>query len=394
MRFGLGKVPFESGGARKALAFASGASWLLIVAAPLVAEAAPPNGNGKPPSGAHSSSQFTLRREEAGGPNAQTARQRMRAGDCAGAMPAFDEAIRVTIEPTLRRDRGLCHEKLDEPYPAIDDYRAYLMARPDAPDADQIRDRLARLEAQVGVGGPSNEKHDDDDKSLQAWGDTNISLNETSSSDESSSKKKKKKKDEQAEVLGPKAGEKERSYDYYRKQEDAAESASTAALREGEGFILGAYLMMPRYFFNENGPSDLAYAVGLSLRYSTGPTVTLIGDVGYGGIGDVGTNGALGGPMVFLGAEARLPFTKFASDQIVLGGGLDYERLVVSGSKVGGNLWGLRLRGGYRHVFGPQFALEALVDGGYGTFVFDDGPDGSSQGTGMLGGYFGALVGF
>lgn len=390
MRFGLGKVPFESGGARKALACAS---WLLIVAAPLVAEAAPPNGNGKPPTGARSSSQFTLRREEAGGPNAQLARQRMRAGDCAGAIAAFDEAIRVTIEPTLRRDRGLCHEKLDEPYPAIDDYRAYLMARPDAPDADQIRDRLGRLEAQVGVGGPSNEKHDEDDKSLQAWGDTNISLNE-SSSGESTSSKKKKKKNEQAEVLGPKAGEQEHSYDYYRKQEDAAEAAASAALREGEGFILGAYLMMPRYFFNKNGASDLAYAVGLSLRYATGPTVTLIADLGYGGIGDVGTNGALGGPTVFLGAEARLPFTKYASDQIVLGGGLDYERLVVSGSKLGSNLWGIRLRGGYRHVFGPQFALEALVDGGYGTLVIDDGPEGSSQGMGMLGGYFGALVGF
>ena len=61
------------------------------------------------------------------------ARARARAGDCAGALPAFDAAIRVTIEPTLRRDRGLCHEKLGDPFPAIEDYRAYLVARADAP---------------------------------------------------------------------------------------------------------------------------------------------------------------------------------------------------------------------------------------------------------------------
>ncbi|AKV03298.1 hypothetical protein AKJ09_09961 [Labilithrix luteola] len=358
------------------------------MAAPLVAEAAPPNGNAKPPTGARSSTQFTLRREEAGGPNARTARQRMRAGDCAGAIPAFDEAIRVTIEPTLRRDRGLCHEKLDEPYPAIDDYRAYLMARPDAPDADQIRDRLGRLEEQVGVGGRSKTKHEDEEpSSVQASGEASFSMNGSSASPSASAGSK---KTEQSEVLGPRAGEQEKSYDYYRKQEDAEESAANSSLRYGDGFILGAYLMMPRYFFNKNGASDLAYGVGLSLRYSTGPTVTLIADVGYGGIGDVGSDGALGGPTVFLGAEARLPFTKYASDQIVLGGGGDFERLVVSRSKVGGNLWGLRLRGGYRHVFGPQFAIEAMVDGGYGSFVLQDG----SQGMGSLGGYFGVLVGF
>src|SRR5690349_21297769 len=65
------------------------------------------------PSGpAHSSSQFTLRRQEAGGAEAQAARGRARAGDCAGALAAFDLALRTSIDPTLRRDRGLCHENL------------------------------------------------------------------------------------------------------------------------------------------------------------------------------------------------------------------------------------------------------------------------------------------
>src|SRR4051812_39053512 len=67
---------------------------------------------------ARSSTQFTLNRQESGGADAQIARSRARAGDCAGALGAFDAALRNGIEPTLNRDRGLCHEKLNHPYPA------------------------------------------------------------------------------------------------------------------------------------------------------------------------------------------------------------------------------------------------------------------------------------
>src|SRR5687767_5687650 len=119
----------------------------LLVPELAAAQAAKPAPHGP----ARSSSQFTLRREDAGGADASVARSRARAGDCQGALAGFDAAINHTIEPTLRRDRGLCHEKLGHPFPAIDDYRAYLTARPDAPDSDQIRQRLAALEEQQGV---------------------------------------------------------------------------------------------------------------------------------------------------------------------------------------------------------------------------------------------------
>ncbi len=56
-----------------------------------------------------------------------------------GATDAFDVALRTSIEPELRRDRGMCHEKLGHPFPAIDDYRAYLVGRPNAPDSDAIQ---------------------------------------------------------------------------------------------------------------------------------------------------------------------------------------------------------------------------------------------------------------
>src|SRR5947209_7898992 len=61
------------------------------------------------------------------------AHRRAKAGDCAAALDAYDVALRTSIDPALRRDRGLCHEQLGHPYPAIDDYRAYLTARPNAP---------------------------------------------------------------------------------------------------------------------------------------------------------------------------------------------------------------------------------------------------------------------
>src|SRR5580704_16264109 len=73
-------------------------------------------------------------------------RTRMRGGDCAGAIDAFDTVLRTAVDPTVNRDRGLCHEKLGHPYPAIDDYRVYLTARPEALDAEGIRQRLVQLE--------------------------------------------------------------------------------------------------------------------------------------------------------------------------------------------------------------------------------------------------------
>src|SRR5262245_426538 len=112
----------------------------------------------------------------------QAARARAKAGDCAGALDGFDQAVSQTIEPTLRRDRGLCHEQLGHPYPAIDDYRYYLTERPNAPDADAIRGRLQRLEQQVGiVSQEAQDKEKEKDKesktSARASGSVSLTLN-------------------------------------------------------------------------------------------------------------------------------------------------------------------------------------------------------------------------
>ena len=256
-------------------------------------------------------------RDEAGGADAQIARGRARAGDCAGALAGFDAAISKTIEPTLRRDRGLCHEKLGHPFPAIDDYRAYLTARPDAPDADQIRQRLAALEEQAGVGGPSSQsvKDSGDDGggsgsasanagSGKAEASASVSLGGGGSSSSSSSSKESKARRDAAEEDGS-GGSK--GFDYYAAQEKKADDADNSALRYGEGFIFGAFLHFPRYFFGDGASSDAGYGVGATLRYALGGALTLTSEFGFAGVGTGGANSSATGPLLAAGVELKNP---------------------------------------------------------------------------------------
>jgi len=324
------------------------------------------HGNAAQPGSARSSSQFTLRRDEAGGPDAQIARSRARAGDCAAALASFDAAINVTVDPTLRRDRGLCHEKLNHPFPAIDDYRAYLTARPEAPDAEQIRQRLAALEEQQGVGGPSSEsvKGSDDDKGSGGSASASASMSVGSggaSASASSSSSGKRTKHPWSEGESESGG---KSYDYYAAQEKKAEDAETSPLRYGEGVILGAFLHFPRYFVGEGQTSDAGFGAGIALRYAMGGALTLISEIGYAGIGTQGANTSFGGPLLMAGAELKLPLNKYAADQIVLRGGFGYERYTLSGTRSVTNTFLGRFGAGYRHIFGTSLGLEILADGG------------------------------
>ncbi len=109
---------------------------------------------------------LNLHKELAAGGAAYAAdgRKRMAAGDCEGALTSFDAALRTASDdPTLYRDRGLCHEKLGHPYPAIDDYREYLTDAPSAPDAEGIRTRLTQLEDETSGRAPSSSANDDTD---------------------------------------------------------------------------------------------------------------------------------------------------------------------------------------------------------------------------------------
>lgn len=325
-----------------------------------------------------SSSQFTLRREEAGGADASVARSRARAGDCAGALAGFDAAINHTIDPGLRRDRGLCHEKLNHPFPAIDDYRAYLTARPDAPDSDQIRQRLAALEEQQGVGGPSSQsvknKDDGGAGSATAGGQANagegnaeasgsVSIGGSGSSSSSKGPKSSRAKDDEE---GSSSG---KGFDYYAAQEKKADDADHSPLRYGEGFIIGAFLHFPRYFVGDGTTGDAGYGVGGTLRYALGGALTLTSEFGFAGVGTGGANSSASGPLLAAGAELKIPITRYASDQILLKGGLGYERYTVSGTRIASNVLLGRFAVGFRHVFGPSLALDLLFDGGPAYFI-------------------------
>jgi hypothetical protein len=356
-----------------------------------LAFAAPPGGGGAASGPSKSSSQFTLRREEAGGGDASVARTRARAGDCAGALPAFDAAINVTIEPTLRRDRGLCHEKLGNPFPAIDDYRAYLSARPDAPDADQIRERLIRLNEQVGVAAQSAASFQERDESLHAGGSFSQGTQggKASGSAGSSSSRAGARHDDA--VLGAKAGEPERGYDYYAAREQIADAADSSPLRFGTGWIVGPFMMVPRYFVGSGVQSSLAFAVGATFRYAWTSSLTFISEVGFAGIGESGQPSSSGGPLVFAGFEVRLPLDTWATNNIILGVGPGFEHYTIAGTKASANVLAGRGRIGYRHVFGATIGLEITADGGPAYFKADGG---DGQVVGVVGGALALVIGF
>src|ERR1700678_1339679 len=131
---------------RKALSAGLSATAVLLAAVLASAQDAP-----KPK---YKSQPLNLHRGGSGPQAGELARARMKSGDCAGALDAFDAALAQSHEATLYRDRGLCHDKLAQPCPAIDDYRAYLTSAPDATDADDVRDRLAKLEDETSGRPP------------------------------------------------------------------------------------------------------------------------------------------------------------------------------------------------------------------------------------------------
>jgi hypothetical protein len=314
---------------------------------------------------------IVIKREQLGVSAAgDAARARMRKGDCAGALEAFDQAIARTIEPTLRRDRGLCHERLGNPYPAIDDFRAYLAAQPDAADADDIRMRLERLEEQVGVGGPSGKN--DDKPSFKA------SVAVSSSGDGKGGRYDSARLDEMEEDM---------------------------PIRRGRGLVLTPFVGV-RHWFAFDGVSASAWSetAGVRLNYWLGPVSSLFAELGYERFNTTSQDGAtIAGLSSQLGYEARLPVKKDDFDNFwMLGFGLGYESLWVtqtgsapSLSSAGTASFGAVLgrgRFGYRHNLSPRTGIEVSLDGAVGNF-FVTGGSGSGKTVEMIGLNLGLVFG-
>src|SRR5579883_2795264 len=288
---------------------------------------------------------WALQREQLGASAAaDSARARARRGDCAGALASFDAAIRLSMDPTLRRDRGLCHEKLANPFPAIDDFRAYLEAMPDAPDADDIRDRLGRLEAQVGVGGPAptpssaqGVKGDDD-----PWKKGGVSVTA--------------------------GGARKGGYDSERLDEED----DSSSLRRGSGYILAPLVGIRTWFYPSGRVSDstVSELLGLRLGYSFNETSSIILEGAYERFNNETIDPfSVSGLSTFLGYEARLPYTKSSIDRYwLIGLGLGYEHLNITSNAIvvasASTLGGITGRGrfGTRWNLGANAGLELTLD--------------------------------
>lgn len=362
-------------------------SWLLSLGATVVISGVPATAAAQPPSGARGGVQGPLAvHRDPAAEAIYLGRTRMAKGDCPGALEAFDAAMRTSIDSTVRRDRGLCHEQLGHPFPAIDDFRAYLAAFPDASDSEDIRARLNQLEVANGLGGTgtggssapgatvangtSRRTADHEDPFAVDVRDPNA----TSASAE--------------QVAG--SGDRRRSGNYDQEQalNERWDEAEGSPLRRGTGLTFGVF---GRGFVGlTNGVSG--YGVGATLRGSLGQASTVFGEVGYVAYrsgSDAASGERAGGLSLGLGYEARIRLDQFASNAIVLAGSVSYERITDTNTNVVGDLVDPRVKLGYRHVFGPGFGLELAAEVAQPLDV-----DTGSSSVTFIGGTLALLVGF
>jgi hypothetical protein len=290
-----------------------------------------------------------------------------KAGDCKAAVDAFDEAARHVVDPTVLRDRGLCHQALGNTFPAVDDFRRYLYERPDAADAPDIRARLAKLKGEkASAPGAEDENPFHEEKRIS---DANAP-------------------DAEASTTGSV------SLDAIKAREARETDAERSALRFGKGFLLGLYVDVRRWGAIGYGWGQ---AVGATARWSVSSSSTLLLEAGYANIN--GENGAppMDGATIFLGYEARFALDMYATHSLFAGLGFGYEHL---NQAAGGLTFATmlpRARAGYRFVVGPSLGLEIGLDGGPAFQLVANPPAGASNEvatTWFLGLKTGIVVGF
>jgi hypothetical protein len=276
---------------------------------------------------------------------AAAARARMRNGDCKGALDDFDLALQSTLDPTLYRDRGLCHERLGDPYPAIDDYRVYVTASPDAADAEGIRQRLERLEMDAY-------KHSSASSDSAANGAV-AGISGTATAPEAATATvavgAEPKRDAMEEV-----------------EHDHDEMSSS--IRGGTGFGLAPFFSEQKW--NTPGSSfgdstTWSESVGLQVRYSVSPGSAFFLEAGWELFNstDVATISGLNSQ---LGYELRVPLDASYNNQFLLGLGLGFEYLVVtpkdvSQSGTSAGVFVPQVRGGWRHMLTASVGLDLTL---------------------------------
>ena len=296
-------------------------------------------------------------------PRAGVARAHMHSGDCAGALAGFDDALRSKPDPTVRRDRGICQARLGHPYPAIDDLRAYLMAMPDATDADAVREQLATLEQEtLGYSSASSDVPGDVEGGASAGAASRQATPEG----------------ETATPVRDRRGQ----MDYVDQE---ADDFSRSSLRGGRGWSLAPFFSQRKW---GTSPSDSAQGgglavgdgatwaecLGLQMRYSVSPTGALFLEAGYELFDSTASDAAtLSGLSSEVGFEWRFPLEPSYRNQLILAPGLGYEHVAIrpsspqeSGTSVGGFV--PRVRFGWRHMLATSTALDLSLEGGAANF--------------------------
>jgi hypothetical protein len=324
-----------------------------------------PSSAGGSPTGAPP---IVVKRNALVGSAANAARERMNAGDCAGALDKFDQALEEQRnEPTLYRDRGSCHDRLGQPYPAIEDYRSYLTMAPDAPDADAVRGRLERLQDQVA--GRSAAGTSEGPSAPEASAPSGSSADEDTPPKENAMTGVYSDSDDGAE-----AG---RKVDKVKPAADDGE-IPRSSLRADRGWALAPFVAARKWFRDGRSFGDgetWAECIGGQLRYSLGARGAILLEAGYERFDttdvDVET---VSGLTSLLELELRFPLNARYDDQLLLSPGLGYEYLSYSpgaGSNFSEYTEGAitaRLRISYRHMLAEAVALDVSIDGGFAQF--------------------------
>lgn len=295
---------------------------------------------------------------------AADARKRMAAGDCEGALASFDAALRTSTEPTLYRDRGQCHDKLGHPYPAMDDYREYLTAEPDAPDAENLRTRLAQLEDEASGRTGTRANDDTDVPPATASASASVSLRESG-------------------VHGSTATSHDK-LEYLEREDDPL----NAVLRRGKGFALAPFFSEHKWFFSGasfGSAESWSESVGLQFRYFFGPAGGVLLEAGYEHFNTTSLDPfTIGGLTSLLALELRFPLDSDYKNQLFLAPGVGYEHIAFSPSSaaessIATDAIAPRLRFGYRHLLQDAASIDVSIDGGWAKwFVSDSGVSSSN----------------
>ncbi len=325
--------------------------------------------------------QITFSLDKSRSAAADGARAKAVAGDCKGALDLFDEALRHSIDPTLYRDRGACHEKLGNVYPAIDDYRAYVSQAPTAGDADKIRERIESLIKTASQDMAPSLGHGGDFESEMRGGMVDGSTPGSTTS--STTKKDDDSKDTQTKPEDPNKPLKTVEY-----EEGRDKQAESGPLRKGKGLVLGVFLW-PRYVINDY---SFQFGQGIAVRvgYSVSSSSTLAIEIGYMNQLSTGSASTTDGFTGTFNYEYRIPLDRWADNQLIVGAGAGFEDLKRNDLQLQYASFVGRGRFGYRHVFGPSLALDVAADGGLMITLPIDPPPGVE--TASFGGFIGGVV--